>query len=216
MEIVPSIVPESIDDVLSTRNRYAAFTNNFHIDAADGVFASNKTWMPRPGEDLPERKTTVYEVHMMVENPLSVGVAFARAGAQRIIGHVEAFAHADAARDAFTMWKGAGAKEVGLALLLSTSLDSFVPYANICQCVTVMSIATIGVQGLPFDERGIDRVKELHARYPRMRITVDGGVNVERARILCEAGATRLVAGSVLSRSEDPAHTYSALVNACA
>ncbi len=211
-EIIPTVVPQSIDDVIRARETFGSFSSALHIDAADGVFAPNTTWMPAPDEKLPDSDSTLYEAHLMVLNPLLIGVAFARAGASRIIGHVEAFSHAESAQEAFAMWKGAGAKEVGIAMLLTTPADTLLPYIDLCDSVLFMTIASIGVQGIPFDERSIERIKKFHKRYPETLIAIDGGVSESNIKKLARAGASRFSVGSALSKSEDPADTYHRLL----
>lgn len=211
VEIIPTVVPQSIEDVIRVREKFGAFSSALHIDAADGVFAANTTWMPAPDEKLPNADIVVYEAHLMVENPLLIGVAYARAGAKRVIGHVEAFSHAESAQEAFAMWKGAGAEEVGVAILLTTSVDTLLPYLDLCDSVLFMTIASIGVQGIPFDERGIERIKEFHKRHKHMVIAVDGGVSESNIKTLARAGATRFSVGSALSKSKDPAAAYDKL-----
>lgn len=211
-EIIPTVVPNALDDVLRVRSEYAQFATQIHVDAADGVFAPNTTWIPNPDEMLPDSKKLFYEAHMMVSNPLSVGVSFARAGAKRIIAHVEAFAHAESTRETFAMWRSAGAVEVGLGILLTTPLEAIVPYANLCDCVCVMTIETVGTQGIPFSARGIERVKELHELFPSLCIQVDGGVSEKNIAELSRAGASRFAVGSAIQKSPDPQRAYNNLL----
>jgi ribulose-phosphate 3-epimerase len=211
VEVVPTVVPDSLDDVARSRTAYAAFATALHVDAADGIFAPNKTWVPGPGELLPDAAGFMYEAHMMVATPLATGVAFARAGAKRIIGHIEAFQNAECAREAFAMWKGAGASEVGIGVLMKTPLEALVPYISICDSILFMTIASIGTQGIPFDPRGVERVAEFHKRYPHVLIAVDGGVNKDTAKALAKAGARRLSVGSAIQKSTDPAAMYKEL-----
>ena len=211
-EIIPAVVPKIFEDIASARKRYGAFAPTLHIDIADGVFAPNTTWMIKPGDTLPD-PTIAYEIHLMIENPLQFGMMFARAGATRVIGHIEAFPNADCGREAFDMWQKAGAKETGVAILLDTPLEDLMLYIQLCDFVHMMSIAAIGKQGAPFDERAIERVAEIHKRYPTTPIAVDGGENEKNMALLAGAGATRFCVGSALSRSKDPSRTYSQLLN---
>ena len=74
-----------------------------------------------------------------------------------------------------------------------------------------MGIEKIGYQGQPFDERVIDQVKALRKEYPELIISVDGGVSFDTAPRLIEAGANRLVVGSVIFNSLDIRETVLAL-----
>ncbi len=208
-EIVPTVVPVSLDDIVRVADSCKEFADTIHIDVADGQFAPNTTWMPKAGDILPSRMR--YEVHMMVANPHDMGLAYAAAGAHSLIGHAEAFKGADAAKVAFDAWKGAGITEVQTAALLHTPLEAIATYVSISDIVLLMTIASIGVQGIPFEEKSIARVAEFKAMHPEVRIAVDGGVSLSNIEALARAGATHFCAGSVLSKSPDLKGTYQQL-----
>ena len=212
--VIPTIVPESLEDIQHIHEEYAPFSSALHIDMADGQFTSNETWMPQSGEVLPHAAETIYEAHLMVKNQLAVGVALARAGARRIVGHVEAFPNAECAREAFKMWRGAGAREVGLGILFKTPLEDLEPYLSLCDCVIMMTIARVGTQGIPFEKDAITRVATLHKRHPNLLIGVDGGVSAKNIKELAQAGARRFSVGSAIAKSADPAAAYAGLVDA--
>lgn len=214
IEIIPTVVPRSFDDMVAAKARYASFSKSIHIDATDGVFAPQRTWLPLSGEKLPDAAAIFYEAHLMIENPLSIGVSFARSGARRIIAHVEAFNNAECAQEAFDMWLKAGATEVGVALNFNTRVDELAPYAALCDFVHVMTIRTIGEQGAVFEESSIERVAQLHAHDPLMVISVDGGGGLDTIGPLEKAGATRFCIGSALAKAKDPEKEYGRLMNA--
>lgn len=209
IEIIPTVVPASLDDVEKVAEAYKDFSRIVHIDAADGIFAPNTTWMPR-GESFAASDKFIYEAHLMVKDPLACGLSFIAAGAERVLGHVEAMG--DTADDVLAAWKGAGATEVGLGILMDTPLEALDPYVSVLDMVQVMTISKIGVQGLPFDDRAPARVAQLHARYPALAISVDGGVNEKTIGALAKAGAVRFCAGSVLSKSHNPKETFAQLL----
>jgi ribulose-phosphate 3-epimerase len=214
IEIVPTVVPRIFDDVLEARKRYGAFAPTLHIDATDGVFAQSRTWLPLSGEKLPEAAVQKYEAHLMIENPLSIGVAFARAGAHRIIGHVEAFNNAECAREAFAMWEKAGAREVGIAIRLETPLEDLVPYLQLCDFVHVMTVASIGAQGGRFEEQSLERIGDIRARFPHLTISSDGGETVDSVDDLSRVGVTRFCIGAALAKAKDPEKEYARLEKA--
>lgn len=103
-----------------------------------------------------------------------------------------------AALEALQDYRGDGGVEVGLGIALDTpiaKLDSLAPLGDFIQ---TMGIAVLGHQGEPFDPRALARVRELRERFPSHPISVDGGVEIDNARALVEAGASRLVAGSAI------------------
>lgn len=212
MEIVPTVVPNSLEDVEVFLEGCRSFATVLHVDAADGMFAPNKTWIPSAGEKLPEADTIFYEAHLMVTNPEAVGAAFIEAGAKRLIAHIGAFDAEEDLKRTFEAWKQAGAKEVCAALLMETPLEALDPFIYSCDGVTLMSIATVGRQGIPFDERAYGRAADLHARYPELSIEIDGGVGETQIATLARAGATRFSVGSALAQSADPAATHKKLL----
>lgn len=144
----------------------------------------------------------------MAEEPKGVGVLFAQARVERIIGHIEAFADSREALSALEAWRTAGAREVGLALLLDTPLPVIEPLVSRCDVVQVMSIARLGYQGAPFEPRIFDRIRELHALHPDLVIEVDGGVSEKNIQDLVRAGASRFGVGSAISKAADPKSAY--------
>jgi pentose-5-phosphate-3-epimerase len=114
------------------------------------------------------------------------------------------------------MWRLSGAREIGIAVLMDTPLSAIMPYASLCDEILVMTIATVGKQGIPFDERGIARVRELRERLPRMTIAADGGISEKNIHQLAEAGASRFCIGSAIEKQSDPAAAYTQLCTAAA
>ena len=211
-EIIPTVVPAALADVAAARERYGLITPNIHIDIADGVFAPNSTWTIDPAERLPEAGSAVYEVHLMVAHPLQSGLSFVRAGAKRVMAHVETFDHAEQASEVFDMWQRAGVQEVGIAILLTTPLEELSFYLQLADFVHVMTIEKIGKQGIPFDPRGVDRVAQLRAKYPDLTISTDGGGNADTIEALARAGATRFCVGSALAKAKSPEKEFARLM----
>ena len=207
IEILPTVVPSAFSDVEATAASYSNFAGIIHVDLADGIFAPNTTWMPSESSRFDETK---WEAHLMVAEPKELGLACIRAGASRVIGHVEAMG--SGVQDTFDAWKKKDASEVGLGILFDTALETLDPYVSLCDVVQMMTIASIGVQGIPFEASAPERVAALHAKYPDLLISVDGGVSEKNIAELVHAGARRFCAGSVLSKSMDPLATYRSLM----
>lgn len=185
------------------------------LDVADGTFVSDMSWPCREGQFAELEHVSVLfppnllvEVHLMAEEPERLGVLFARAGAKRILGHIEAFQEQKDVERALSHWRGSGAEEVGLALLLSTPREVLDPYIASIDVVQIMSIATLGKQGAPFESSAIARIEELHQKHADLIIEVDGGVGESNIAALVEAGATRFGVGSAIFKAEDPKAAY--------
>ncbi|MEI8249448.1 MAG: ribulose-phosphate 3-epimerase, partial [Candidatus Taylorbacteria bacterium] len=88
--------------------------------------------------------------------------------------------------------------EIGLALNIETPIVVLAHYANKIQFVQCMGITHVGFQGQVFDTRVIEKIKAIKATYPALIISVDGGVSLETAPLLIQAGADRLIVGSAI------------------
>jgi ribulose-phosphate 3-epimerase len=212
MEIIPTCVPRARDELAECARVARAFSPWIHVDIDDGAFTSARSWPYALNGtvemfDLAALDGLKAEVHLMVEEPREIGLRFAGAGAARISGHVEGFADATGARAAIAAWRAMGV-EVGLSILLDTPLAVAEPLIPSCDFLTVMSIATVGLQGAPYDDRARERVEELHAKYPNLVIEVDGGVSEVNVAALARAGAARFAVGSAIMKAEDPAGAY--------
>lgn len=209
IKIIPTIVPDSLSGINDVSERYSSFASFFHIDASDGTFAPNTTWLPSEGDRLPENYS--YEIHLMVSNPRAIGLSFAKAGAHTLIGHIEAFGNSKNAAGAFEEWKNAGARKIGVGVLLQTPPEEVEPYLPLVDFVLFMTIAQIGVQGILFDERGIARIAKFRNSHSNVALSVDGGVSEDNIAALARAGATRFGVGSAISKSKDPSGAYARL-----
>lgn len=211
IEINPTIVPATADDIRRVSEQYAPFTHYFQVDVADGKFAPNTTWLPPEGYILPHEYS--YEIHLMVSDPMTVGTHFARAGAKRLIVHVETLTNLENTKRIFEEWRKAGVDSVGVAMLLQTSFEDVEAYLPIVDFVLLMTIARIGVQGIPFEEPSVERVAEFSRLHLEVPIAVDGGVSEKNIEALARAGATRFGVGSAIARAPDPAASYKHLMS---
>ncbi|MEK7132828.1 MAG: hypothetical protein AAB830_02135 [Patescibacteria group bacterium] len=216
IEIIPTYVPHDAADLAEGIRAIRTFSSQIHVDITDGLFTPEFTWpYVKKGEfgkfNFAGADGLFAEVHLMTENPRAIGIAFARAGASRILGHIEAFSTAAEAKETLLAWRANGADETGLSALLNTPFEMIEPLIPMCDAVHLMSIASIGAQGIPFDPRGITRIRKFHSKYPDVLISVDGGVAESNIADLVRAGARRFGVGSAISRSENPAASYTLL-----
>ena len=224
IEIIPTnTCPLDFAELSHRSETFAQFSDWVQLDVSDGLFTPERSWPYGEGQwaelealaDEPSKLPSVadlkYEAHLMVEEPRELGLRLAEAGVNRIVGHVEAFADEKEIHAALSAWRGAGAAEVGLAILLDTPLPVLLPLIPACNVVQVMSIATLGRQGAPFDTRSITRVEEIHALYPDLVIAVDGGVAASNIADLVRAGARRFGVGSAITKAPDPKAAYEKL-----
>ncbi len=211
IEIIPAIMPQDYDDLVEKVGLFAEVVPFVQLDIMDGKFVPARTW-PYPldrdphfgvivdqEEGMPRWEDIDFEIDLMVENPEVMVPKWVMAGARRVIVHVESMKDFETIRSAVPD----GLIELGLAINTTTPLSVVEPYLDRVDFVQCMGIARIGFQGEAFDERVLDNVRALHALRPDLPISIDGSVNFDTVRSLVEAGATRLVAGSVILESEN-------------
>ncbi len=209
IEIIPAVLPKDFAELEEKIELVKGFVKTVQIDVCDGQFVPNATWPYRKDdqsfakivgeeEGLPGWETLNYEFDLMVNRPEEIVEDWIRAGASRIILHAES--KGDLA-GAFS--KLAGAVEIGLALSIETPLEKVVPYLESLQFIQLMGIDNLGFQHQQFDDKVIARVAEVKSRFPDLKVSVDGGVSLESAPKLIQAGADRLVIGSAIFGSEN-------------
>ena len=208
IEIIPTVVPHSFEDVRAAAERNP-FARSLHVDFADGLFAPNTTWFPASESTL-AIDGVILEAHLMVKEPRQMGELLAASGFARIIGHIEAMG--EDVEATLSAWRLSGARGVGLGTLFATHLEAIYPYIPKCDVIQMMSIASIGVQGIPYESSAPDKIALLHREYPDLLIADDGGVSLKNIADLARAGVRRFCVGSALSKSPDPASTYRELL----
>ncbi len=166
-----------------------------HVDVMDGHFVPPITFGSQTCAALrPDIKGTM-DVHLMVA-PVDAHVdAFAKAGADSITVHHEAGPHVHRTLQAI---RGAGCR-AGLALNPGTGIDAA---QNLLDDIDVLCVMTVnpGFGGQRLIPAMLGKVQTLRALIGRrpIRLQVDGGVSLETARHLAQAGADLLVAGSAV------------------
>ena len=174
-----------------------------HVDVMDGVFVPNISMGIPVVEAVKRHATKPLDVHLMIVNPEKLIEAFRRAGADTISVHVEACPHLN--RN-IQQIKSLGAK-AGVAINPHTPV---VDLENIIEAVDLVCMMSVnpGYGAQKFIKNTYLKIKDLkaliEAKNSSALIEIDGGVNLENARPLMEAGANVLVAGNVVFSSPTP------------
>lgn len=164
-----------------------------HLDVMDGTFVPNISYGAPVISPLKQHSNLVFDVHLMVENPDRFIKDFVDAGADIITVHVEATKHLNRT---IQLIKSYG-KKVGVALNPSTPLEMIKYDLKDIDMVLIMTVNP-GFGGQKFIKNTIDKIKDLRAIAPNIDIEVDGGINAETGKLVKEAGANVLVAGSYI------------------
>lgn len=176
-----------------------------HVDVMDGHFVPNLTFGMPIVAALRRITRLPLDVHLMIEAPERYLEAFARAGADRLIVHVEACPHLHRVIQGI---RGLGLR-AGVALNPATPLSALEEILPDVDQVLIMTVNP-GFGGQAFIERMLEKVRRarrmIDAIGRPIELEVDGGVGPENAPALVEAGATVLVAGaSIFDAPEGPA-----------
>jgi ribulose-phosphate 3-epimerase len=219
-EIIPSPGTENKNwqEIESKINAVKPFVKTIHIDVCDGKFASNTTFAdPESFKEfikqmatersgwVAEDKGVLFEVHLMVEEPINYLKKWADAGFTRFIGHIEKMSSQEEFVAEAQLYG-----EVGLALDKQSPVDAIkVPLSDL-DVLLVMTIQA-GFSGQAFEEELLEKVKKIREQEPELPIEVDGGINDETIEVAAAAGANRFVATSFLFSLETPEKQYKLL-----
>lgn len=175
-----------------------------HLDVMDGVFVPNISFGFPVIEAVAKRTSKPLDVHLMIVRPENYVTRMRDAGATIMNIHQEACLHLDRTIDAI---KKAGMK-AAVTLNPSTPVIMLEDVISDLDMVLLMSVNP-GFGGQKFIRNAVDktrRLKELILKSgSKALIEVDGGVNGETGRLLAQAGADILVAGSYIFNSDNPA-----------
>ena len=184
--------------------------NWFHIDVMDGVFVPNISFGTPIMKVLKENAKKTLDVHLMIVNPDNYLEKFAELGADILTVHYEACTHLHRTVQRIKDLK----MKAGVAINPHTPVSTLKCIINDLDLVCVMSVNP-GFGGQSFIENTYDKVKELRSLIKEQNskaiIEIDGGVNSKNAKKLTECGASALVAGSFVFKSENPTKTISEL-----
>lgn len=202
-EIVPAIIGENFKivsakiDKLENLNGLVTWAQ---IDVMDGLFVPEYSWQT-PNELIDLDGKLKLEAHLMVEEPENVVDEWLDT-CDRVIVHLESTNNLEQIIEKLDKLNQVE-NRFALAVLLQTDLAKLAPFMDKVKNIQLMGIATIGHHGEPLDEKVYERIKFLRNKYPDVKISVDGGVNLTNAKKLIKAGADRLVIGSAIWDSQD-------------
>ena len=171
-----------------------------HVDVMDGLFVKSISFGMPVIKSARSATDKVFDVHLMIEEPIRYIEDFVKAGADIITVHVEACKDVVATLEKI---KECGVK-AAITLNPPTPVSAIEPYLDKVDMVLVMSVEP-GFGGQSFNPSALDKITELKEirNDRRYLIEVDGGINENTANLCRGAGADVLVAGSYVFKAEN-------------
>lgn len=199
IKIAPSLLSVEPSKLEEAVRRIEGVADSLHLDVMDGRFVPKKAFDVETVKRLRRSSSLPFDVHLMVLDPEDCLEAFAEAGAEALLLHVEALKSLEEALDAT---KALGLR-CGLALNPETPTSTLGKVLRRLDLVLVMSVKP-GLPGQMFMPEVLPKVSEVRRAMPYADVVVDGGVNPSTAPLAVKAGANVLVAGSAVFDRPNP------------
>lgn len=181
-----------------------------HLDVMDGKFVPNITFGAPVIKAIRKHTSLVFDVHLMIENPLAYIEDFAKAGADIITFHIES---ASPAKETVDKILECGCK-ASISVKPATPVEEVFPYLDKLSMVLIMTVEP-GFGGQSYMYEMADKIKALRSEIERrglsVDIQVDGGINEKTVEHAANAGANVLVAGSAVFNAQDSAQAIATL-----
>jgi len=197
LKIIPAILTKDPKDLEDKLKRLKGLVDWVQIDILDGKFVNNKSIQIK---DLPlaVAKSFNLEIHLMVQNPENYFEECHKIGIKKVIFHLEAVKNLEHILKIINKFNF----QKGIALNPKTNIAKIQPYLNHVDSVLLLGVNP-GFQGQKFISEIILKIKALKKNAPKIKIEVDGGINLSNIKKIAKAGADYVVIGSALLKSKD-------------
>ena len=215
MLIIPAINCQDYETAISRIKLADKFLHRnyrwIHIDIVDGQFAPTETWgSPEELKKICSQFHDIkFEIHLMVENPSAVAEEWLKAGAKRLIVHIESPGDPEKVRLIAHQY-GAEAVLSGGPGVTAEKLHEVGRHFGFLQVLTVNP----GFAGQKFGEDAFNKISFLRSKLPNVKLEIDGGINDKTAMPARKAGADCAVSASYIFGADNPAQAYEELRNA--
>lgn len=194
--IAPSVLAANFSRLaVDVKAAHAAGAHCLHFDVMDGHFVPNLSFGPAVIQSVRHASSRIFDVHLMVTEPIRHLDLFLKSDGDLFTVHVEACRSVERTIQAFRDAK----KRVGLAIKPDTPVEALFPFLPDLDLALVMTVEP-GWGGQAFMPAMLEKVRVLRQAIDRegldVRLQVDGGINAETAVAAVMAGADVLVAGS--------------------
>jgi ribulose-phosphate 3-epimerase len=211
--IAPSILSADFTN-LATSIETVSEADLLHVDVMDGRFVPNITYGPLIVKTLKKITNKPLDVHLMIVEPEKYIDTFIDAGADWLSIHQEASIHL---QRSLTRIKERGAK-AGVVLNPATALETIEYAIEYLDYILLMSVNP-GFGGQEFIPNSIRKIEALAKMTDKLKpeviIEIDGGVTLDNINTVYSAGATMVVSGSGIFKTDNPNATIRAMRGKC-
>ena len=213
IKVSPSVLAADFSRLLEeVKSIEAAGADMVHLDIMDGMFVTNISFGLPVIASLRKNTDMFFDVHLMIDRPERYIARFIESGADLVTFHYEATEDSAAALD---LIRSSG-KMAGISVKPGTPVEDIFPLLDKCDLVLVMTVEP-GYGGQAFIPETLDKIRKLRSEIEKrglnIDIQVDGGINEETAKLVKEAGANNLVAGSYVFKASDRKHAIDLIKN---
>lgn len=201
MKLIPAILATNLREFKRLLTVAEELTDYVQIDFMDGEFVPSKSIS---AEDLKDVSTSLRsEAHLMVRHPENYVLALKEFGTEKVVFHYEAVADPVKLIDSLKQHRFA----VGIAINPETPVAA---PGNLLERVDSVLFLTVypGSYGHEFLPQVLNKVRELHAAKPKIKIGLDGGIKPENIEQVLESGADLAYVGSAIFLQPDPRKSF--------
>lgn len=199
--IVPSVLARDLKSFKKQWQKVIPYFDYIQIDIMDGRLVRSKNNI-RPSCVRPLLKKEKMEIHLMVTNPYQRIKAWSGVkNVSKIIWHYEAVTALKKNKELIRLLRGKKIKS-GLAINPETKIANITQLIPLFDTIQIMGVHP-GSQGQSFLTSSLNKIKTLHQKFPKLNISIDGGVNAQNFKQIKKAGANYIGLGSYLQKAPD-------------
>jgi len=198
MKLIPAINEQAFEEIKNKMEIIAPFTDWVQIDVSNNTFSPHVTW-DNPQDLLSYQTSLDIEVHLMIDDPENVLEQWLKIpSVKRVIIHYESTENIDKNIEIAQRY----GKELGLAINPETGWELLTKYLDRVNFIQLLAVNP-GLAGQDFNLKILGKIRTLRDYKKNVIIEIDGGVNLNVAKLVKEAGADIINSSSFIFKNPD-------------